>query len=115
MIYQGSCHCGNVAFEVDGELTGGMTCNCSMCQRKGVRMWFVARDKLTLLSGEEALRTYTFNKHVIQHRFCTRCGIHPFGEGVDPKGNLMAAVNINCLEGVDVAALPMHHYDGRSA
>ena len=33
MKYQGSCHC--VAFEVEGEIKSAMSCNCSMCQRKG--------------------------------------------------------------------------------
>ncbi|MFZ1244960.1 MAG: GFA family protein, partial [Azonexus sp.] len=43
MIYKGSCHCGKVAFEVEGELTNLMDCNCSICQRKGALLWFVPR------------------------------------------------------------------------
>jgi len=35
VIYKGSCHCGKVAFEVEGELAGAMACNCSICSRKG--------------------------------------------------------------------------------
>ena len=114
MLYQGSCHCGKVAFEVEGELTGAMECNCSICSRKGVLMWFVSRDQLRLLTPDDALETYTFNKHVIKHRFCKTCGIHPCGEGVDPKGNQKAAVNIRCLENIDLAAVPVQHFDGRS-
>lgn len=114
MIYKGSCHCGKVAFEVDGELSGAMACNCSICSRKGSLMWFVPRDQLRLLTPEENLATYMFNKHVIQHRFCPTCGIHPFGEGVDPKGNRIAAINIRCLENIDVASVPIQNYDGRS-
>lgn len=112
--HQGSCHCGKVAFEVEGEIDSALSCNCSMCQRKGSLLWFVPRAQLRLTSGEDALATYTFNKHVIRHNFCPHCGIHPFGEGTDPKGNAMAAVNIRCIEGIDLAAVPVHHYDGRS-
>ena len=36
MNYKGSCHCGRVAIEVEGELGGVASCNCSMCQRKGM-------------------------------------------------------------------------------
>lgn len=36
------------------------------------------------------------------------------GEGSDPAGNAMAAINVRCLEGVDLAALQVKHYDGRS-
>jgi hypothetical protein len=114
MVYQGSCHCGKIAFEVEGELTGAMACNCSICQRKGALMWFVPRDQLRLRTDDSALATYTFNKHAIKHRFCANCGIHPYGEAVDPKGNHMAAINIRCLEGVELGTVPVQHFDGRA-
>jgi hypothetical protein len=114
MMHKGSCHCGRIAFEVEGEIGGAMACNCSICSRKGSLMWFVAREKLHLLTPEENAATYTFNKHVIKHRFCPTCGIHPYGEGLDPKGNRMAAINIRCLEDIDLATIPVKHFDGRS-
>lgn len=114
MIYKGSCHCGKIAFEVEGEIKGAIACNCSICSRKGSLMWFVPREKLNLLTPEDAASTYTFNKHVIKHRFCPTCGIHPYGEGVNPQGNRMAAINIRCLEGVDLASIPVQNFDGRS-
>ncbi|RFC32128.1 MAG: hypothetical protein DID91_2727703665 [Candidatus Nitrotoga sp. MKT] len=114
MIYKGRCHCGKVAFEVEGEINGAMACNCSICSRKGTLMWFVPREKLRLLTPENEISTYTFNKHVIKHRFCPTCGIHPYGEGVDPNGNSMAAINIRCIEGIDLASVPVQNYDGLS-
>ena len=114
MKYKGSCHCGKVAFEAEGELNGATACNCSMCSRKGSLLWFVPRERLQLLSAVADLGTYTFNKHVIQHRFCRTCGIHPYGEGTDPKGNRMAAINIRCLEEIDLESVPVQHFDGRS-
>ena len=114
MIYKGSCHCGAVAFEVEGEISQAIDCNCSICSRKGALLWFVPRDKLRLLTSEEALTSYKFGKERINHRFCSRCGIHPFGEGSDPAGNRMAAVNVRCLEGVDLASLPVKHFDGKA-
>lgn len=114
MVYQGSCHCGKVAFEVEGELQGAMSCNCSICSRKGSLLWFVPQGNMRLRTAEEAAGTYTFNKHVIKHRFCTTCGIHPYGEGVDPQGNRIAAINIRCLENIALDSVPVHHFDGRS-
>jgi hypothetical protein len=114
MIYKGSCHCGNVAFEAEGELTGAMACNCSICSRKGALMWFVPHDKLRLLTPDSNAATYTFNKHVVKHRFCPKCGMHPYGEGVDPKGNRMAAINIRCLQDIDLTAVPVQNFDGKS-
>ena len=114
MTYQGSCHCGGVKFEVEGEVGGALACNCSICSRRGSLLWFVPRAQLRLLTPEKDLRTYTFNKHVIKHRFCAVCGIHPFGEGTDPAGNAVAAVNIRCLDGIDLDAVPVEHFDGRA-
>jgi hypothetical protein len=114
MMYSGSCHCGNVAFEVEGALKEALVCNCSICTRKGAPLWFVPRGALRLLTPEAALGSYSFNRHIIRHRFCTNCGIHCFGEGVDPKGNPMAAINMRCLESIDLDSIPLRHFDGRS-
>ncbi|HEY8520196.1 MAG TPA: GFA family protein [Gammaproteobacteria bacterium] len=114
MRYRGSCHCGKVAFEVEGEIDSGLACNCSMCARKGSLLWFVPREALRLLTPEDNLATYTFNKHVIKHRFCPTCGIHPFGEGIDPRGRATAAINLRCLEGLDLDSVPVRHFDGRA-
>lgn len=112
--HQGSCHCGKVAFEVEGEIDSGLSCNCSICQRKGSLLWFVPRAQLRVTQGEDALATYTFNRHVVRHRFCPTCGMHPFGEGTDPKGNAMAAINLRCLTDIELENIPVHHFDGRS-
>lgn len=114
MNYRGSCHCGRIAFEVEGTIDSALACNCSICQRKGSLLWFVPRDKFHLLTPEQNASTYTFNKNVIQHRFCPNCGIHPYAEGTDQKGNRMAAINIRCLEGIDLSSIPVTHFDGRS-
>jgi hypothetical protein len=114
MKYKGGCHCGRIAYEVEGDLNGVLECNCSICSRKGSLLWFVPRQSLRLTTSEQDLGTYTFNKHKIRHHFCTVCGIHPFAEAVDPKGNPTAAVNVRCLEGVDLSSLPVKQFDGRA-
>lgn len=115
MKYRGSCHCGKVAYEVEGEVDSALSCDCSMCGRRGSLLWFAPREKLKLLTPESDLATYTFNRHVIKHHFCSTCGIHPFGEGTDPKGNVMAAINLRCLEDFDFTKVPVTHYNGRDA
>lgn len=113
MLYKGSCHCGNVAFEAEGDISGLVSCNCSMCQRRGSLLWFVPNEKLKLTTPQDKVATYTFNKHVIKHHFCPKCGIHTHGEGTDPKGNAIAAINARVLENIDLEAFPVQHYDGR--
>ena len=113
-MHKGSCHCGRIAFEVEGDIKSAMSCNCSICQRKGVLMWFVPRDALRAHHTRRQREHVHFNKHVIRHRFCPVCGIHPYGEGTDPKGNRMAAINIRCLTDIDLDSVPVTHFDGRS-
>ena len=114
MKYEGSCHCRSVAFTVEGEIKSAMACNCSICQRKGSLLWFVPRERCSSRRPKTRRSVYTFNKHLLKHRFCSVCGIHPYAEGQDPKGNAMAAINIRCLENIDLDAIPVTHFDGRS-
>lgn len=114
MIYKGSCHCGKIAIEAEGELDQAVQCNCSICSKKGSLLWFVPRTNMRLLTPEENLATYTFNKHIIQHHFCPTCGCAPFAEGTGPGGEAMAAINVRCLDDVDLSGLKIVPYDGRS-
>lgn len=114
MNYRGSCHCGKVTFEVDGTIESAMSCNCSICQRKGSLLWFVPKVNFRPITPDSNASTYLFNKHHIRHRFCPVCGIHPYAEATDAKGNPMAAINVRCLEGIDLESIPVTHFDGRS-
>jgi hypothetical protein len=107
----GGCHCGRVRFEVDGAPQEVVECNCSICSRKGYLHWIVPRAAFRLVSGAEELSTYRFGTGAAQHHFCRHCGVASFyvprshPDGID--------VNVRCLEGVDVAALPRRPFDGR--
>ena len=117
MRYRGSCHCGQLAFEVEGDDRECDGVQLLDLQRKGSLLWFVPRDQLRLATPEEESSTYTFNKHVIKHRFCPTCGIHPFGEGVDPKGNRDGGDqhSLPPRGGGPLKRYPVNHFDGRSA
>ena len=114
MIHNGSCHCGSVAYTVEGDIQQAMECNCSHCRRKGYMLWFASRDKLKFTSPETALATYTFNKHAIQHQFCSKCGCAPFGFGKDKEGRDTVAVNVRCLPDVEFSSLKIIPVDGKS-
>jgi hypothetical protein len=114
MIYEGSCHCGNVAFEVEGEFTEALDCNCTFCRKRGGLLGFVPRDKFEMTTPAENLSTYTFKSHAIQHHYCAECGIAPFSEAKAPNGTEMAAINLRCIPALDLAALKVNPYDGLS-
>lgn len=46
---------------------------------------------------------------------CGAVAFERFARGKMPDGTPMLAVNVNCLDGVDVEALPVQHFDGAAA
>ena len=109
----GGCHCGRVRFEVDGAPATVLVCNCSVCTKKGYLHWIVPRAAFRQTAGEADLATYTFNTGVAQHHFCKVCGCSPFSEGLGPNGPAVA-INLRCVEGIDLAKIRIAPYDGAS-
>lgn len=89
-------------------------CNCTHCSRKVYLLWFVPREHLNITEQLASLPTYLFNKHVIEHHFCPECGCAPLATG-ENRGKMTAAINIRCLEDVDLATVKRVPWDGRSA
>ena len=110
---KGGCHCGAVRYQVDVDLSQpAVVCNCSMCGRAGAMLAFVPAEKFTLEKGEDNLTDYQFNKHIIHHVFCRTCGIRSFARGKTPKGD-MVAINVRCLDDIDVFAVQTKQVDGK--
>jgi hypothetical protein len=114
MNYSGGCHCGQIRYDVSADLSSVMACNCSLCQKRGALWAFVTEDKFALRAGGEDLADYQFGKKTIHHLFCPRCGVAAFSRGKAPNGQEMIAVNVRCLNDVDIGALTIKPFDGRS-
>jgi hypothetical protein len=97
---------------VRGDLASVTECNCSICTKKGFLHLIVAPDAFELISGKDALTRYRFNTGTAKHTFCTTCGIHPFYVPRSDPDKI--DVNVRCLDGVDLAALKPHRFDGRN-
>ena len=96
------------------ELGEVLSCNCSRCGRIGSLLAFTPASNFKLRSGEGAMTEFQFNKHVIHHLFCKTCGIKSFARGTAPDGSKMVAVNVRCLDNVDLKAVPTKEFDGKS-
>ena len=107
MTHQGSCKCGAVVFEADGQIDKVLDCNCSMCRPKGYLHWFVPETAFRLQTDDQAMGSFTFNTGKLVHRFCQTCGVAPFVQG---PGTV--AVNARCLHDVDLATLKVEAFDG---
>jgi hypothetical protein len=109
---RGSCHCGRVAFEVQGPLSQVSECNCSICAKKAYLHWIVAPACFRLLSPRDALATYRFNTGTARHHFCPVCGVAPFY--VPRSAPDKIDVNARCLDGVELGSIRIVPFDGRN-
>lgn len=112
--YKGSCHCGEIKYEIQAQIEFAIDCNCSICSKKGTLLVFVQPDHFKQVSGEGFLTDYQFYKKRNHHSFCKRCGVTPFLSVLDPKGNDWKAINVRTLDGIDISSLEIKHNDGRS-
>ncbi|MFO7178946.1 MAG: GFA family protein [Pseudomonadota bacterium] len=111
--YTGSCHCGRVRYEVTADISQVISCDCSICSRTGALLAFAPASSFKLLSGEGDLSDYQFNTRTIHHLFCKNCGIRSFARGTRPDGQPTVAINVRCLEGVDLGSLQVMQVSNR--
>jgi hypothetical protein len=112
--YQGGCHCGAVRYETTADLGRTFSCNCSICQKRGATLAFTPADQFTLLAGEDALNDYQFGRRTVHHLFCRTCGVGSFGRGQMPDGSPIVAINVRCLDDIDLGELSPTLFDGKS-
>jgi hypothetical protein len=110
--HSGSCHCGDVVFEVDAPARLLVQeCNCSICRMTGFLHLIVPASRFRLVSGEDALVGYTFNTGTARHLFCRRCGIKSF---YVPRSNPDGySVNARCLDPSTIEGLDIEPFDGQ--
>ena len=114
-IRTGACHCGAVRFEAEMAVGDVLSCNCSYCSKRASLLAFVPAAAFRVTAGEDRLKEYRFNRNIIAHLFCDTCGIEAFARGVAPSGAKIAAINVRCLDGVEIETLNVKHFDGRHA
>ena len=112
--YSGGCHCKRVQYEVKTNFAPLIACNCSHCTAKGLILTFVPPAQFTLREGANELTEYQFNKHIIHHLFCNTCGVQSFARGKGRNGEEQIAINVRCLDGVDLSTLNPRPFNGRA-
>jgi len=74
---KGSCLCGDITWQVDGEYTMHVNCHCSICRKVhgSAYVTFLATDATNLrwLSGQDRIREYASSAEA-RRPFCPRCG-----------------------------------------
>lgn len=77
MSLHGSCLCGGIRYQIDGELSGAMFCHCQKCRKaNGSAFAFnapIAANNFKLLSGAELLQSFASSPDAKRY-FCKNCG-----------------------------------------
>lgn len=115
-VYSGSCHCGQVKYQAELDLSQGTgKCNCTFCRK--VRNWnvIIKPAAFKLLSGEEALSDYSRNE-AVHHLFCKHCGARTFSRGDIPEiGGAYVSIQVGTLDDVtpeELIAAPVRYFNG---
>jgi hypothetical protein len=78
MKYLGSCLCGEVTFEIEGDFEKFYLCHCERCRKDTgsahAANLFSSTAKLRWLSGQEKVKTFNFRSEGHIKCFCTNCG-----------------------------------------
>ncbi|MDY0363023.1 MAG: GFA family protein [Desulforegulaceae bacterium] len=74
----GSCLCGEVTFEIDGDFDSFYLCHCSRCRKDtgsahGANL-FSSSATLEWLSGKDKVRNFTLGSTQHSRSFCSVCG-----------------------------------------
>ena len=101
----GSCHCGGVAYAVDGPLRDVVACHCTQCRKTSghyVAATNVAKSSLTVTSNTTL--AWYHASDTARRGFCSRCGGNLFWEpaGRDDMsifaGTLDGPTGLTCVE-----------------
>lgn len=113
--HTGSCHCGDVKYEVEIDASHGTRCNCSICQKIGQLGGIVKPAAFRLLTSEGHLSYYEWASKVAKRYFCKTCGVHVFGKGhLEQIGGDFVSINFNTLDDIDPIDVKVTYWDGRN-
>jgi hypothetical protein len=109
MLIHGSCHCGNIAFDLTWEPDPleipARACDCTFCTKHGGLWTSNPAGSLTVVLQQPALVSqYSFGTATAVFHVCSRCGITPVVTSVIDD-HLYAVVSVNAFTNVEPSLL----------
>jgi hypothetical protein len=105
---KGSCLCGAVHFEVDGELQAPDACHCTKCRKQSGHFWVstnVPRVDLTIHGADKL--TWFQSSESVRRGFCSVCGSALFWEPLEKD---FISVAMGAFEAPTETKIAMHIY-----
>ncbi len=121
MSTTGSCHCGTIAFTIDGDIPASLTrCTCSFCAKRGALYAYYTPDQFHRTSPDASDAIYRWNTKMVAHHFCAVCGCATFSDSpaFEPDGRWDGStrrigVNARLFDEFDAAQAPVTVIDGK--
>lgn len=105
-MHKGSCLCGAVTFEIEGDLAAPDACHCSKCRKHSGHYFAstdVARERLAIKGAENI--TWFQSSEKVRRGFCATCGSSLFW---DPPHRDWIAVAMGAFDGTTRTRLNKH-------
>ena len=109
MLIEGSCHCGNISFELtwapDPTEIPARACSCAFCAKHG-GLWTSnpAGSLRVIVERPSLVSKYSFGTRTALFHICTRCGVVPVVTSeIDHR--LYAVVSVNAFNNVNCSLL----------
>jgi hypothetical protein len=105
MVISGSCHCGNIAFDLlwDPEPAAipARACTCSFCTKHGGVWTSCPTGSLVVtIADPAAVSRYVFGTKTARFHICAKCGVVPVVTS-EIDATLYAVVSVNAFRDVD--------------
>lgn len=115
-VYTGSCLCGAVAFDIEGELEAFYLCHCSRCRKEsgsahGAKL-FSTTARLKWRQGRDKVTRFTLPSTRHSRSFCSICGSGV--PDVQMDGALLV-VPAGCLDSGQLPRPTAHIFTGSRA
>ena len=122
MTITGRCHCGKIAFRIEGEIPAQLTrCTCSFCAKRGALVAYYQPDHFHLTTPASDGATYRWNTKQVAHHFCPTCGCATFtdspafeADGRWDGSTRRIGVNARLFDAFDAAQAPVVVIDGKN-
>ncbi len=108
-MYKGSCLCGEIKIELDGEIKDIIHCHCSLCRKSSGTAYatngFVKKSSFQIKQGLESLGFFELTPGKKRH-FCTKCASPVFSSNSQDKKRIRLRLGI--LD-TDIVEKPISH------
>lgn len=120
MPITGSCHCGRLAFRIEGEVPAALTrCTCTFCAKRGALLAYYPPQQFSV-TQDAGDAVYRWNTKLVAHHFCRDCGVATwsdspaFGRDGSWDGQTRRiGVNARLFDGYDAQQAEVEVIDGR--